>query len=540
VIREPSGPTVERALDALAASVLNEMIPVDRWAVAVALEVRGLRDVDAVRGYDRENIFALADEVYARCRRLLVQTPPCSPNEGRSSEPEHLGAARLYWEGLLSALPVVVPLILIVMGFGVSREFSDRDATALVLGMILSFVTAGGPMQAIERLGSYYREQASYALAEALTGRVVGLGLALAVSGALVWSLFCVVLGAFPGPTVLATAVYTVLLAALWLALAVLRMQRRYLLILLSVAVWIATFALLTALSGMPVAAAQWTGIATAAAIAHVFGHTQLCNRPAIHLGGGGTRLPRGWLLVSAAAPYFTFGVLYFCFLFVDRIVGWSTDTPPGYPIFFSRAYETGLIYALISMVPTIALLHGTMHRLTSHRIAAQRRFGAAELEAHNRSFERFYRRRLYAVAGTALMSVGAAYLLARGLDGSGPLRSAGGLSGAGELGVTHPLDPSAVPEFVFWWAGLGYGLLAWGLLNTSILFSLSEPSAVLRAILAGAVISVVLGLVLSRSLGYWYSVAGLAAGALVFALLSAAALFPMLRRTDYYLYAAA
>lgn len=524
------------ALDALAAEVLRDVVPIDRWAVAVALETRGIRDADAVHRYGHRDVFALADEIHLRCRRLLADGAPLAG----SSAPPATGRRplwRQYLQGLLAALPMVVPLVAVLLGLGASGGFTDAHATALVLGMALSFVVAGGPMQAIGRLGSYYRGQGSDVLATRVAGGVLRVGLALAA--ALAWYGLNLALGLFPHETALASSLYSVTLAVLWLALAILHMLEHYGLILLSVAAWVATYVLLAAI-GVPIVLAQGLGIAAAAVLALVAGVGRLLWRArGLDDGVVHARLPRGALLVRAAAPYLAFGALYFGFLFADRIVGWSAAAPPEYPLFFRRAYETGLSFALVSLVPTLALLHVTMHAFTARCAAAQRRFRPEERLAHNRSLERFYVGGLALVSGVAMTSVALTYVIARELGAAGLFGPTGTRAASGALGATQVLDAGVVAPFVFWWSALAYALLAWGLLNAGILFSLSRPAPVVWAIAAAGIGGSAVGFGLSRNLGYWYSAAGLAAGAFVFALASAAAVIHVLRRLDYHLYAA-
>lgn len=529
----------EQALDALAAQVLREVAPVDRWAVAVALESRGIRDADATRRFGRPDVFALADDVHRRCRRLLAEG--ASPPRTRAPSPAPgLSLLRLYAQGVLAALPMVVPLAAVLVGFGVSGGFTDEHATALVLGMALSFVVAGGPMQAIGRLGAYYRGQGSVVLATRVTCGILRLALTLALGAALAWYGLNLALGLFPHEIALASALFSLALATLWLTLAILHSGQRYWLILVSVVSWVATFLLLASV-GVPVLLAQGLGIAAAAALAFVVGVAPL-RRQAAALDEGlvRTRLPRAVLLVHAAAPYLAFGALYFGFLFADRVVGWSVSAPSGYPLFFRRAYETGVSFALVSLVPTLALLHAALHGFTARCTSAQRRFRPEEVLAHNRSLERYYVGGLALVTVVATLSVVLTSLVARELVEAGALGAAGAGAADAALGVTQALDAGVVAPFVFWWAALGYGLLAWGLLNAGILFSLSRPAPLMWAMVVGGLGGTGVGFALSRSLGYWYSAAGLATGAFLFALVSAGAVIRVLRRLDYHLYASA
>ena len=84
-----------------------------------------------------------------------------------------------------------------------------------------------------------------------------------------------------------------------------------------------------------------------------------------------------------------------------------------------------------------------------------------------------------------------------------------------------------------------GYALLALGLANSTFLFSMGRPWHVVIAIAPGLATSVLVGGVLTSAGPYYHAVIGMAAGALVFALITARGARATLRRADYWGYAA-
>jgi FtsH-binding integral membrane protein len=85
---------------------------------------------------------------------------------------------------------------------------------------------------------------------------------------------------------------------------------------------------------------------------------------------------------------------------------------------------------------------------------------------------------------------------------------------------------------------GLGYILLAWGMLNSLYLFTLGQTLQPLRSILYAALLNIIVGFLLSRFVGYEYSVVGMLCGGGLFAFLTVRATHAYFKNLDYYYYA--
>jgi len=514
--------------------VLDQTVsPVDHWGVAATLESRGLRDVDAVEKFGCADIFALAEDVYARCRAQLRAAPPApEPGPARRWYARLGRFVLLYARGTFFAMPMAIQIVsVLVLGYALwaSVRFNELQATAVALATILSFVVTGGFVQVIGRLGLFYSEQKSYLLAERVVHKLIRTGLAVAVAVGAATLLVDLLTSYFPLRLALVGLVYYLLLSALWLFLAVLYTLQRRLAILLTMTVGIGVIALVLRFTPFGLYAAHWAGLAGADVAALVWGR-RLLRRNAAGVAGDLelARLPRLSILGYSSAPYFAYGVLYFGFLFLDRVVGWSTaDDPLPFLILFRTPYELGLDWALLSMVLTIALLEYTINEFSSIIIPVQKRFSAFDIAAHNRYFRRFYARQLIMLVILTVASAVATYkgvLWFRQFD---------------ELKQVRDFFASPITFRVFYWGVIGYGLLVWALLNCVFFFSLSRPWLVLRPLVAAVATDAVVGFVLSRVLDYSYSVVGLAVGSLVFALMTARHAARVLGQLDYYYYSA-
>lgn len=306
---------------------------------------------------------------------------------------------------------------------------------------------------------------------------------------------------------------------------------------------WTALLFCLLDLTGLGIYAAQWSAIGlgiVASAVWGAIGLRRLAADTPKELERA--RLPRPRTLVALTAPFFIYGFLYFCLLFLDQLVAWSADGTPGFPIFFRRAYELGLNWALLSLLLTVALLDAVVHSFARLVIPTQKRFLARDVPRHNRFSERFYAKQLALFTLVALASGAVTYegiLLLRRLEENGTIGTAfgGRILPSGPNGPLEAFFADPITTKVFFWAALGYALLVWGLMNAAVLFYLSCPGLVLRALIPAIAVDLAVGLTLSRTTEYWTAVIGLAAGGLVFAFLTTRSAIHVLREFDYYYY---
>jgi hypothetical protein len=107
---------------------------------------------------------------------------------------------------------------------------------------------------------------------------------------------------------------------------------------------------------------------------------------------------------------------------------------------------------------------------------------------------------------------------------------------------------------FVFTCSIAAYSLIAVALMNSILLFSLSQPEMVNKAIFKSLIVNVTVGFLSSRWMGWWidnhssegfvvagysYAVLGLLAGGIVFMVLTSLCVLKVFNNLDYYIYAA-
>ncbi|MBV8599360.1 MAG: hypothetical protein JO017_11105, partial [Actinobacteria bacterium] len=354
------------------------------------------------------------------------------------------------------------------------------------------------------------------------------LGLASAVgAGALVF-----VLGAglhiLPASRLGVAFVYDLVLSLLWLTLALLYMLQRRLLVLVSVVVWVGTLALLLEVLHLGIYTSEWLSAGIGALVAADAGGTVLHRLvKSLPPEQGVETMPPVRTLVAEVRPYFWYGVLYFAFVFLDRVVAWTKAPPPHYRIFFHRGYELGIDWALVTLLLSIALIDYTVTAFSERLVPTQKRFDSGRIRSHNLSFQRFYARQLALLTGVVAVSAVGVYLAGVALrDHSHNL-------------TAEDFFGQTTTYHVYLWAALGYGLLVWGLLNVTFFFYLSQPGFAVRPLLYAVLTGLVVGLLASRSGVYWQSVEGLAAGAFVFAAATTRNAIRLFGEFDFFAYSA-
>lgn len=541
-----------KSISSLAEEVVERIgRPLDEWAVAAALESGGMRDADAVQDFDKEDIFDLAEDIYARC-----QAREWEPVEDKGPKEPVLGQKlgrflKFYLHGLFFALPMAGQIFgVLFLGYSLwaSLEFTEREGTVVAFGTILSLVVTGGFVQAIGYKGLFYVEQESYVLAKEVCLRFIRTGTLTVIEVGLALCLANLVSPFFSRSMLAIALMYYLLLSELWLCLAVLYMlKERVATLMLTL---LGTIVVYLAMSFAPwgIYASHAIALIVSDILVLAWGYGVLSRRArGVSKELKLARLPRDPILTYSVAPYFVYGALYFAFLFVDRVTGWSAgDMPPPYVFWFRTPYEWGLDFALLSLVLTIAVLEYTINEFSSLIIPVQKRFRALHIPEHNAYFRRFYHRQLVLLLVVALVSALGAYWVAAELGDRLPFALTVSRGDDAQTKTAKDSDTTAgnvfddrIIAFVFAGGVVGYGLLVWGLLSAMLFFSLSRPGFVLKAIGLALAVNLTTGLVLSRVVSYEYSVIGLAAGSLVFGAMTSWYAVRVLNRLDYYYYSA-
>lgn len=504
--------------------------PVDKWAVTATLEAMGLRDTDARSQFGVTDLFALSERLYPH---LESGAPLPSSSPRRSEWWKHsFHTFGSYARGLLFVAPMALQIAAVLfLGYSLWAwlYFTEAQATVVALGTLLSFVVTGGFVQSIGREGHLYQSQDSPHLAYRACRRLVGLGM-LAVGGV---TLFFLITNAifpyYPFSLMAISALYFVLLSSLWLSLSLL-----YVIDHLSAIVGVTLLGIVPVFGVMNytewgIHVAHGLGLTLTVLITYGYGSYWLRRRVRLAPDSHDTdSLPPLSIQIHNLRTYFGYGLCFFTFLGVDRVIAWSVahPEPPPYVIWFRTPYELGIDWALLSLLLTLAVLQHTVQALSAWLFPKDQSL-TLPIEVATQIVKWFHLRQFFLVLAVGGTSILGTYYGVVALEHS----------------VFFPnevvLLGSPVTRTVFWCAALGYLLLAVGLHNLLFPMMLSAPRPALQSFLYALGANVIIGLLLSRIFHYEYAVVGLLAGSLVLAVVSFVQTRRFLDSFAYHYYAA-
>ena len=512
--------------------------PISKWAVAATIESLGVRDMDAKTDYGYESVFELGDEVYLR----IKQKEADSVVEDQESEDEFkfggIGRtlklfARHYTAGMVFSMPMLSQIIAIIVfeyALWAWFDFNEAQATVVALGTMLSFIITGGFIQTLGRLVSKYKGEGNYYLAAKATIAVMKIGIPFVLISAVAIFAINLILPFYPQQLVILAMIYMILISFLLLSASILFATEQRFMILTGIVAGTIFVIFGMDFAGLGIYLSQWLGILTATVIISVYAFIYYKIKiRALRQELFKQSLPEAEVSYYNTYRYFVYGLSYFTFLFMDRLMAWSAGPPPPeYIIWFNTPYELGMDWALISLVITIAMLEFSVHSFSQNLIPAQKKAVISKIKLFNRFFKRFYTKQLL-----LLLIIGGASIL---------------ITYYGVLSLR--IFENEVPEIadffanpmtfkVFWLASIGYLFLIYGLLNSLFFFTLNRPEMVMYAMIGSLFVNFITGFLCSRIFGLEYAVVGLIAGSAVFGISTGILAKRFFKHLDYFYYSA-
>ncbi len=504
--------------------------PEDRFEIAALLESMGWTDTLAANTFGVDNIFELANQLWAMSKSNIIFTPFNKEEPLRLTQIIH-SIITNFLRGAIFALPMAVSVFsMITLRFSLwsYENLTVELATSIAIGTILSFITVGGFTQAIARRGFFYIIQGYYGMARKVTFYFITIGTiaCIIISGLIL--LVNLLINLFPFHMIAIIILYYFFLNTIWLSVTVMYILKKELLFTALIIIGIGIVYLLFVLFGINIIVSQLITLLIVSLIGIGLSVYYFRKAEAKAEKGIEPKLPRMSVTVFNTMPYFIYGLLYFTFLFLDRIMAWSVDTAfLPYLIWFRGDYELGLDFSLLVLIIPMGINEVVLSRLMTNIEKGQKSYSGQDIELMNRKYAKEYSIRVIFIFIVSVVSAVVLYISVEWfMNIFNP-----------EMGDVIYHNP--LTHFVFLTSLIAYGFLAIALMNAVTLFSLSQPNKVIKAIIPAIMINFILGFVLSRWFGYQYAVIGLLVGSLVFVVISSLQVFGVLRKLDYYIYAA-
>lgn len=514
--------------------------PVNVRVVSATIESLGIRDLDAPHDYGFENIPALADYIF----KLLNSPEFLNLKNKKQLRAEDKSMTRVrasayvslrntlfvknYSTGLVHLFPIFIQIVAIILyGFSLwtFNGFNKLQSTAVVLGVAIGLISTGGFVQAIGKQVSFYFYNEDYLMTRQSVINLLKLG----TKSMLFIFLFIFGLNfflhLFPFQFVVIVFTYSFTIGFLLLSLAPLyTLKQRW---VISVTVTIATFLALSLFlyTNLPIYFIHWISILMAALLSlgylHYFFKRIIKNNKHTH-----NRSPNKMLSVYRNFNYFFYGILVYVFVFLDRILAWSStlDRNIPYLIYYEKDYEIGMDLAILVFFLLAGVLEYSISNFNRVIDYWQRKVKYNEAEKFNRKLLKMYYRHLSLFAITSVFIALFLYLL---------ITEPWGYRAAFDAHL------SLLSLKVCIIGSVGYLFFTIGLLNVLYLYTLNRYRYPLRGIALGTLVNLVFGIGLSRIVSYEYSVVGMLIGAIVFMMYTTHVTFRFFKNLDFNYYAA-
>lgn len=516
--------------------------PVSNRVVVATIESLGIRNKDTESDFGIPSIYELADLVYYELTTAEehIGAKNLKEQEAVSGGPKVIQLSDYFWvktkifftyypKGILHLLPILLQIAAIVI-FGYSLwtyiGFNQVQSTAVVLGVIIGLVSTGGFVQVIGKQASFYWNHGDYVMVKETVNYLLKAGsvsIGLVLAAIFVCNFFFHI---YPYEVLLVVFVYAFLIGMLLLLLAPLHTVQQRWVISLAIITGTAVAITLKEQTNLMTYYTHWIGISTAIIIARAFLVLFFRAKTRDKKVQSHVRV-KSAIILYHNYKYFLYGIFIYVFIFTDRMLAWScpqSDGPLPFIVLFEKNYELGMDIAILVFLLLAGVLEFSIASFTRFLDIGQKITSCNNPELFNRQIKKMYWQHI----GFLLLTSAAIFVLIYFI-----MYASWGYSGQ----FDEELRSVSVKVCIL--GGIGYVLLAWGMLNTLYLFTLGQPSKPLKAVITGCLVNLVVGFMLSRFVSYEYAVIGMIAGAGVFMVMTLRANLKFFNNLDYHYYAA-
>jgi|GEM_PF-1071858 len=491
---------------------------VDCWQATAIVESLGYTDRIIKAEFDFDHALAMGEYIYQQNSNTDNLNSPLATKA--KTNPETTITAEIYAfvqqfsRSFVYAIPLISLLALSNVEASDTQKFISPQLAALfTIATLASLITSGGFVQAIARRGEFYLGLALSRQARQACISLLGWGMLTSFILAVLSLWFGFYRSLFPDNYLIIGAGYYLVLSLLWMLLSMLSLLSVWgtplALIGLTILYWLVRLG-----AGMAALEAQMIAIfiilvVLSIAIAILFGKREDSNA-----GEGNVPLPSLSATVYLLAPFFAYGIVYFCFIFADRLVaGWAVDTASGLIFAIDSAYQRGMDLALLNFLLAVPLSEYLAYKLINYW------YKQAQVVSYENTaiLSKQLKQRYWVLIGVILLFFALLVTFT--------------------IGIPTP-QPWAIDNIILSWLGcLGYLLLVLGLLNAVILFSLNLAKSAIASLFPGLITNLLVGYICANAIAPEWAVLGLVIGSTVFLILSRRQVLDAINNPDYAYY---
>ncbi|MGY5351270.1 exopolysaccharide Pel transporter PelG [Wenyingzhuangia sp. IMCC45533] len=505
--------------------------PVSEYAVMSTLESFGIREIDVPKDYQFDSLYTLSLKMYkeltlgkvSKKEMTTVLDDVIALSDYTFVRIKTL--SKYYMIGVSHMLPFLLQVVCVVLfshSLWVNINFNPLQSTAVVLAVIFSLILTGGFIQMIGRVGSYYWSSKQKEKSFRAINHLIWVGIKYNLLFTLLLFVINFFVYLYPFSVLLILSIYSFLISILLLCYAAMYPINKRWVIAISVTIGTLLSVALKLYTSIHIYFTHWIGIATTILLVvgfYLFLFKDYLQKENLTI----TKTIRYEVLVYNTYVYFTYGVLLYIFIFLDRIIAWSAnrDIVPPYIVYFEQNYEIGMDLAIMVFFIVAVVLEYSISLFSILLSSLSRKSNLSQIDLYRKKFYRMYRNNLVMLLLMASIALVLVY--------SFITASSWGFNAV----FDEPLTDISFKVFKI--ASVGYVLLVWAMLNVLYMFRLNEAKKGVISILCGLVANFIVGVVCSRVLSYEYSAWGLLVGSLVFLICTLYYNKKVFAKIDYY-----
>ncbi|MEN9336030.1 MAG: hypothetical protein RLZZ500_1017 [Bacteroidota bacterium] len=515
--------------------------PVSIHVVEATIESFGIREEDTQEDFGFQSITTLASHVFttiydASDSRELKnskerETEIVSPIRHKFSDYIFEKAKifiQYYTLGIFHLLPVLIQIAtIIVFGFSLWTfvGFNEIQSTAVVLGVVVGLISTGGFIQVIGRQASFYWNYQDYHRVEKTINYLLKIGIVSIFTVLVLIFIVNFFFHLYPYELLLIVFVYAFLIGVLVLTIAPFHTIKKRWAITVSIALGTLSAGILKEKTSISIYYVHWIGIGVALLFARttLYLYLKKLVRNTSTNSGKDINIP---VFIYHNYQYFFYGLLIYFFIFIDRILAWSAGEGASQPfmVYFEKKYELGMDFAIMVYLMLAGVLEYGIASFTRFMDIGQKVISASNPEQYSGHIRKMYWQQVLLLFITGCIAF---FLIFELIDAAWGFKAK----------FNHELSRLSFRVFLI--GGSAYLFLAWGILNALYLFTLGQVKKPLKALLYASLLNLVVGFVLSRMVGYEWSVVGLFAGSVLFLLITIKDTLRYFKNLDYHYYAA-
>ena len=488
---------------------------VDCWQATAIVESLGYTDRIIQAEFDFQNALEIGEYIYQHNNppRTIPKTKPRVNWKARAIA-EISAFVEQFSRSFVYAIPLISLLALGNIEASDTGKFIPPQLAALfTIATLASLITSGGFVQAIARRGEFYLGLGLSQQAKRACISLLGWGMLTSFILAVFSLWFGFYRSLFPDDYLVMGAGYYLILSLLWMLLSMLSLLSIWgtplTLVSLTALYW--AFRLL---AGMAALEAQMIAIFVILIVLSVTIFLLFRQRKKDDADGVNVQLPNLSATVYLLAPFFAYGITYFCFIFADRLVaGWAVDTASGLIFAIDSAYQKGLDLALLNFLLAVPLSEYLAYKLIDYWYKQAKTVNYENMAQLTKELKRRY----WLLVGITILF----FALIVNFT----------------VGFPSPKPWAVDNNILSWWGCLGYLLLVLGLLNAVILFSLNLASNAIASLFPSLVVNLVVGYIAANAIAPDWAILGLITGSIVFLVLSQRKVIKAINNPDYAYY---